>query len=254
MILPFDYCEGPGQWRTQRFGECKCEQSPFRVSPGGDLWRSPRALLWVATARNPPLHAGPGGVGRSLSRRRRPRDGGRWAAWTSVRRPSRGQVVAFGGTGGGCHGTPTSPPTGQPERPRSAPRMPCAGGRPWAVRGVVRACQPAGLAWRAQPHGHAAQAPPATPPHRDYHARRPDMRRARHRWRARARPRPRLHPPWPPRPCLSRLCQPVNWPTIAPFKAGETRVASDSEFGDFTTLLVIRPDDSTRIELKPGHV
>ena len=129
------------RWRsgdTQRFRECKGEQSPFRVFPGGDLWRSPRALLWVATARNPPPHAGPGGVGRSLSRRRRPRDGGRWAAWTSVRRPSRGQVVAFGGTGGGCHGTPTSPPTGQPERPRSAPRMPCAGGRPWAVRGVVR--------------------------------------------------------------------------------------------------------------------
>ena len=38
---------------------------------------------------------------------------------------------------------------------------------------------------------------------------------------------------------------------VAPFKAGETRVASDSEFGDFTTLLVIRPEDSTRIELNP---
>ena len=42
-----------------------------------------------------------------------------------------------------------------------------------------------------------------------------------------------------------------NWPTITPFKDGETRVASDSEFGDFTTLLVIRPEDSTRIELNP---
>ena len=42
-----------------------------------------------------------------------------------------------------------------------------------------------------------------------------------------------------------------NWPTITPFKDGETRVASDSEFGDFTTLLVICPDDSTRIELNP---
>ena len=33
--------------------------------------------------------------------------------------------------------------------------------------------------------------------------------------------------------------------------SGETRVASDSEFGDFTTLLVICPDDSTGIELNP---
>ena len=41
----------------------------------------------------------------------------------------------------------------------------------------------------------------------------------------------------------------LGWPTVAPFKAGETRVASDSEFGDVTTLLVIRLDDSTRIEL-----
>ena len=34
------------RWRsgdTQRFGECKGEQSSFRVSPGRDLWRSPRA-------------------------------------------------------------------------------------------------------------------------------------------------------------------------------------------------------------------
>ena len=29
-----------------------------------------------------------------MSRRRRPRDGGRWAAWTGARRPSRGLVVA----------------------------------------------------------------------------------------------------------------------------------------------------------------
>ena len=38
---------------------------------------------------------------------------------------------------------------------------------------------------------------------------------------------------------------------IASFKTGETRVAPDSEFEDFTTLLVIRPDGSTRIELNP---
>ena len=55
--VPLDYCEGSGEWRTQRFGECKGEQSPFRVSPGGDLWRSVKisaSTLWVATARNPP--------------------------------------------------------------------------------------------------------------------------------------------------------------------------------------------------------
>ena len=78
-----------------------------------------------------------------MSRRRRPRDGGRWAAWTGARRPSRGLVVAFGGTGGGWHGTPTSPRTGQPERPRSvsqrAPdavrRLPSVGGA-WARASV----------------------------------------------------------------------------------------------------------------------
>ena len=61
-------------------------------------------------------------------------------------------------------------------------------------------------------------------------------------------------PPPPTAPSMATSSMPfsaVNWPTIAPFKAGETRVASDSEFGDFTTLLVIRLDDSTRIELNP---
>jgi hypothetical protein len=38
---------------------------------------------------------------------------------------------------------------------------------------------------------------------------------------------------------------------IACFKSCETRVAPENEFGDFTTLLVICPDDSTGIELNP---
>ena len=84
---------------------------------------------------------------------------------------------------------------------------------------------------------------------RDYHARCPDLRRARHRWRARPRPRPRLHPPG--MAASSMPFSAVNWPIIASFKACETRVARESEFEDFTTLLVICPDDSTRIELNP---
>ena len=95
----------------------------------------------------------------------------------------------------------------------------------------------------------SAQAPPATPTHRDYHAGCPDLRRARHRWRARPRPRPRLHPPG--MAASSMPFSAVNWPIIASFKACETRVARESEFEDFTTLLVICPDDSTRIELNP---
>ena len=61
-----------------------------------------------------------------------PSAGGRWPAWTGARRPSRGLVVAFGGTGGGWHGPPTSPPTGQPEPTQRAPdavrRSPSVGG------------------------------------------------------------------------------------------------------------------------------
>ena len=85
---------------------------------------------------------------------------------------------------------------------RRAPAGRCA----WAVRGVlVRAwLRDASLMVRAHVLCSTSRAtctdPPATPPHRDYHARRPDLRHARHRWRARPRPRPRLHPPWPPRP------------------------------------------------------
>ena len=47
-------------------------------------------------------------------------------------------VVAFSGAGGGWYGAPTSPPTGRPGCRRSAPRLPCIGRRPWAVRGVMR--------------------------------------------------------------------------------------------------------------------
>ena len=85
---------------------------------------------------------------------------------------------------------------------RRAPAGRCA----WAVRGVlVRAwLRDASLMVRAHVLCSTSRAtctdPPATPPHRDYHARCPDLRRARHCRRARPRPRPRLHPPWPPRP------------------------------------------------------
>ena len=84
------------------------------------------------------LHSGLGGAGRSLSRRRRSYDDGRWVSRPAARRLSRGLGVAFSCAGGGWHGTPTSLPTGQSGRRRSAPRSPCAGRRPWAVRGVVR--------------------------------------------------------------------------------------------------------------------
>ena len=89
-----------------------------------------------------------------MSRRRRPRDGGRWAAWTGARRPSRGLVVAFGGTGGGCHGTPTSPRPGSLSAHAARPgcRAPvavrgrcvvscecgCATHGSWLVRAFVR--------------------------------------------------------------------------------------------------------------------
>ena len=95
---------GLGQWRTQRFGECKGEQSPFRVSLGGDLWTSPQ----VPTAKPPRCTpVCPGGAGRSLSRRRRPRDGCRRAARQRPGGSHLGLVVTFSGAGGGWHGTPT---------------------------------------------------------------------------------------------------------------------------------------------------
>ena len=83
------------RWRsgdTHRFRECNGEQSPFRVFPGGDLWRSPRALFWVATARNPPrctpVREGRGGrcrvaAGRAtvVGGRPGPAHGDRHACW-----------------------------------------------------------------------------------------------------------------------------------------------------------------------------
>ena len=134
------------------------------------------------------LHAGPGGAGRSLSRRRRPRDGGRWVSRPAARRLPRVLVVAFSGAGGGWHGTPTSPPTGQPGRRR---RVRAAG---WAgfERAASRSCRP-GAARDAAARDAAA-------------------------------------------PRLSRKM---------------SRSEACSEFGNFTTLLVICPDDSTRIELNP---
>ena len=42
-----------------------------------------------------------------------------------------------------------------------------------------------------------------------------------------------------------------SWPIFSPFTACGTRDAPGSEFPDFTTLFVICPDDSTRIELNP---
>ena len=165
-------------------------------------------LLKVATARNPP-RCTPVREGRAVVVASPP-----VARWWPVGVPARRhEAVTRHGRGFqlcwcwlAWHAD-LAPDRAEWATTRRAPAGRCA----WAVRGVlVRAwLRDASLMVRAHVLCSTSRAtctdPPATPTHRDYHARRPDLRRARHRWRARPRPRPRLHPPWPPRPCLSRL-------------------------------------------------
>ena len=82
---------GLGGSRTHRFGECKGEQSPFRVSPGRDLWRSPRARCGSQRLETPlctPVREGWGGrcrvtAGRATvaGGRPGPAHGDRHAGW-----------------------------------------------------------------------------------------------------------------------------------------------------------------------------
>ena len=131
----------------------------------------------------------------------------------------------------------------------------CATRGSWLVRVCCarRGGQPHCPANRPGRRRLARDGPASTCVDRDAAA--PGLSRKMSRSEARTAPLASPCPPPPPTaPSMAASSMPFsaeNWPTITPFKDGETRVASDSEFGDFTTLLVICPDDSTGIELNP---
>ena len=56
--------------------------SLFRLFPGRRFVKISTSSVGRNGYKTSALHAGPGGAGRSLSRHRRSRDGGRWAART----------------------------------------------------------------------------------------------------------------------------------------------------------------------------
>ena len=79
--------------------------SLFRLFPGRRFVKISTSSVGRNGYKTSALHAGPGGAGRSLSRHRRSRDGGRWVSRPAAMRLSRGMGVDFSCAGAGvCAG------------------------------------------------------------------------------------------------------------------------------------------------------